>query len=237
MTILPQLKNDVLEAAAAHLPASDPHHAPPRDQSVRAVHGPRRWREQPRILTAAAAVIAAAAVTAVLLLGAATSPQPAYALTENQDGTITVTLHDLATAIPQLNVKFARLGIEETVIPITSRCSTPASLLVTPAGSLNRSLTLTAGRKYLLPGWRGVIAAKQLPGGKVGLIFGAVQGPPPSCFSNTVAERPARALGYRHVPSKAGHAASPNSARARSIDRETLLLAKQAVIAFNTTHK
>lgn len=181
-----------------------------------------------------AAVLAAIAATATLLLGAAASPPPAYALTYNRDGTVTVTVRDLATAIPQLNAKFARLGIEETVVPITALCTTHAPLLISPASSLRQSLTLIAGRKYLLPGWRGVLGAKQLPDGKVGLVFGDVQGRPPACISTNTSRQ---ALGHRHVPSKAGHAASTGSASARSIVRQTLMLAKQNVAAFNKTHR
>lgn len=233
MTILPQLKQDVLNAAAAHLPAAEPEQRA-GTQAMR-----RIGRRHPRrtILTFGAAVVTAVAATLALLLGAATTPLPAYALTRNTDGTVTVTVHDLAAAIPQLNAKFARLGIDETVIPITRGCATPAGALLAPASSLNESLTLTAGHKYLLAGWRGVLAAKQLHGGKVGLIFGAVHGQVPSCFSTAVTSKPVRALGYRHVWSRSGRAASTRTASQRSIERQTLLLAKQAVVAFNSTHK
>lgn len=201
------------------------------------MRSPRHRRRQPGFITAGAGLIAVAAVVlALLLLGATTNPPAAYALTQNADGTVTVTLRDLATAAPALNARFARLGIDETVIPITASCKNRETAFVSASASLHESLTLTAGRKYLLSGWQGVLAAKQLPGGRVGLIFGAAKLPLPSCFSYRATPTTGRVLGYRHPASSDGQAASARSARQHDIDRETLLIAKQAVTAFRSSH-
>jgi len=196
-----------------------------------------RRRARRAILTAGASFVAVATVIVLLLLGATTTTPPAYAFTRNQDGSVTVTLHDLATAIPALNAKFARLGIDETVIPVTPECKTAADLLVSPTAAMSESLTLTAGRKYLLPGWRGVLAAKQLPNGKVGMVFGALKPPLPSCFSSQVYTEPTRLLGHRHPTSATSRQPpSATSASATSLDAQTLLLAKQAVASFEKSH-
>jgi hypothetical protein len=207
MTILPQLKQDVLEAAAAHRLTADPVH----DQGPGGMRQTARLRPRATILTAGAAVIAAAAAALVLLLGAATSPLPAYALVRNQDGTVTVTLHDLATAIAPVNAKFAQLGIDETVIPITDNCATKAIAMVGVSGGPAQAITLTAGRRYLLPGWHGILVAKQNPGGHVALILGAVQGQLPSCW-----------------PTHAPRTSTQTAGRAR----EALLLTEQTLRAF-----
>jgi len=140
-------------------------------------------RRRPLMLTASATVVAAATLAVVLVLSATTSTPPAYALTQNANGSVTVTIHDLTAAIPALNAKFAQMGIDETVIPVQAGCSTPG-LIDYPGATMSESLTFTPGRKYLAPGDAGVLAAEQLPNGKVALTVGAQKPPLPSCFSN-----------------------------------------------------
>jgi hypothetical protein len=76
----------------------------------------RTRRPHVAITAGALGVIAAAAVAVVPLVSATASTQPAYALTQNADGSITVTFNDLQTAIPQLNARFAAMGIDEAVV-------------------------------------------------------------------------------------------------------------------------
>lgn len=154
----------------------------------------------------------------VLLLTVTAATPPAYALTENQDGSVTVTMRDLATAIASVNAEFASHGIDETVIPITSGCKTPP----VPIGgvTMSQSLTFVPGRKYLLPGYTGVVAAEQLPDGKVGMIMGALQPPLPTCFSTNPAT--VKPLGGGIVD---------RSADAASIAAQTLLTAQQGAAA------
>jgi hypothetical protein len=126
-------------------------------------------------------VVAAAAVAAVLITGAGTSTAPAYALTHNPDGSITVTLHDLTTGIPQLNAKFKQMGINETVIPVEANCTTLG--LVAGPGSMDESVTLSPGHANLSPGDVGVLAAEELPDGQIAIGIGATRPPLPACFS------------------------------------------------------
>ena len=149
-------------------------------------HGNRRLVVIGGSLTGAAAATAAA----VIAIGAATSAAPAYAMTQNADGSITITIDELSTAIPELNAKFAQLGIEETVVPVTTDCTSSAPPLPTPGSpnaTTSETLTFTPGRKLLPDGYTGILSARQLPNGQVMLNIGAMKPPVPSCFSATAA--------------------------------------------------
>ncbi len=145
---------------------------------------PRRGtRKRPTMLTAGATALAAATAAAVFLVSATTSTPPAYALTRNHDGSLTVTIHNLATATPQLNARFKRLGIDETVIPVRATCPTKG-LIDYPGARMAESLTFYPHHAYLARGWAGVLSAEQLPHDRVALTIGAMKPPLPSCFSN-----------------------------------------------------
>lgn len=159
--------------------------------------GPRAWFERARrppvaITAGAIVIIAAAAVAVVLLVSATASTQPAYALTQNPDGSITVTFNDLQTAIPQLNARFAAMGIDETVIPITKGCTTKMSVPAYPRADTSDTLTFTPneGHQYLAPGFDGVLAAGYSSSGRLLVFIGALQPPLPTCFPPTQALLP-----------------------------------------------
>ena len=132
----------------------------------------------------ATAAIAAAAVVAFSATGGAT---PAYAMTQNADGSYTFTINDLATALPELNAKFKQLGIDETVVAATTSCPATTNiedeLQLYPGESLTDTLTVYPGHKYLDPGFTGVIGAEQLADSEIAMTMEAV--PPadvPTCF-------------------------------------------------------
>ena len=149
---------------------------------------PQRHRST---IAAGATAVATAAAAATVLLTIPTA-QPAYALSRHSDGSVTVTIHDVAHAISSLNAKFAELGIKETVVPVRSNCSTPhQSLMNDPmfayaGASPQTTLTFGPGRKHLAPGYTGVIAAEQLANGRVALAVEAVKPPVPTCFPTTI---------------------------------------------------
>ena len=134
--------------------------------------------------TSAAGVIAAAAAAVVLLVSATASTQPAYALTQNPDGSITVTINDLQAAIPELNARFRAMGVDETVIPITQSCQTRMAVPAFPQSAASDKLTFTPneGHKYLAPGFDGVLAAGYTSGGRLLVFIGAMKPPLPACF-------------------------------------------------------
>jgi hypothetical protein len=148
---------------------------------------PDRGRSRrPLAISAGAAGIAAVAAAGVLLFGASASTPPAYALTTNSDGSVTVSINDIEAAIPALNAEFRKDGIDETVIPVQAGCTNPEIGVVTyPGVTPSTTITLVPGRKYLAPGYEGVLAAEQLPDGSVGLGEGAMKPPLPSCFGTT----------------------------------------------------
>lgn len=146
---------------------------------------------RPLIVGGGAAGLAAAGAAVVLGIGAATSAPPAYAMTQNADGSYTVTINDIETAIPALNAKFAQMGIDETVVPVTADCTSKIPLTADPASKPSDTVTLGPGRKYLDPGYDGVLAAEQLANGQVAMFVGALKPPLPNCFSATLAFGPA----------------------------------------------
>lgn len=149
----------------------------------------RSWvvqaRRRPVVMTSSAlGVIAAAAAAVVVLVSVTASTQPAYALTRNPDGSITVTINDLQAAIPELNARFAAIGVDETVIPITQSCQTRMAVPAFPQSAASDKLTFTPneGHKYLAPGFDGVLAAGYTSGGQLLVFIGAMKPPLPACF-------------------------------------------------------
>ena len=155
--------------------------------------GPNQSSRRPLLIGGSLTALAATAAVGTLVLTAATSAPPAYALTQNADGSITVTINDVETAAPALNARFAAMGIDETVVPVTSSCPTSGNpsgfpavpLFVDPNAKTSDTLTFTPGRRYLDPGYTGVLAAEQLPDGEVAMAVGAIKPPVPSCLPTT----------------------------------------------------
>jgi hypothetical protein len=153
---------------------------------------PLRGRSRrPLAISAGAAGIAAVAAAGVLLFGASASTPPAYALTTNPDGSVTVSINNIETAIPVLNAEFRKDGIDETVIPVEADCANREVGVITyPGVTRSTTITLVPGRKYLAPGYDGVLAAEQIPDGSVALGEGAMKPPLPSCFNTTAGAVP-----------------------------------------------
>jgi len=127
-----------------------------------------------------------AALLVVFVLSATTNTAPAYALTQNGDGTVTFTLNDLSTGIPALNARLTELGIRETVVPIQAGCQAHSfEPLAAPGASMSESITV--GNKWIPAGYQGFMAAKQLPNGKIAMAIGTTQQPIPSCFPDVSA--------------------------------------------------
>ncbi len=152
----------------------------------RQLSGSRRSRPRAfRLAAASSAALAAIVAAVVVVVGVTSGAAPAYALTQNSDGTITISLHNLTTGIPALNARLHQMGINETVVPVTQRCTTSTPVL--DAGPGNLSETITIGRSNNYPaGVDGYLAAEQLPNGSIGLGIGGMKAPLPSCFSPTL---------------------------------------------------
>jgi hypothetical protein len=129
-------------------------------------------------------MLAAAIVALVLVLSASSATSPAYALTPQPDGTATLTLYSLTNDIPALNARLAKMGIDETVVPVTSTCKHVFPIY--PVGAPSRTITLRPNHYDLAPGYQGVLAAEVLPSGQIALLQGALKPADiPTCFATT----------------------------------------------------
>jgi hypothetical protein len=146
----------------------------------------RSRRRTLRYAAASSTALAAIAAAAILVLSAATGTSPAYALTTNADGGITVSLENLTTGIPQLNARLQQLGIDFTVIPVVPDCSFTTPVLSGPSSD-SLSDTITIGTPNTEPaGVNGYLAAEQLPNGQIALAMGGMKTALPTCFSPTL---------------------------------------------------
>jgi hypothetical protein len=178
-----------------------------RDAAAReyaAGRAPRRWRVRPgdarRLFTwrrpaafAGISLLAAVvAVTAVLSLAATTTTQPAFALVQHPDGSVTVTVHNLRTALTPLNARLAALGIKERMIPITDACPRSRSnvaFVYTVKRSQFPQLRWTFTRREYLPrGLWGYIGLGRSDRGRLRLAQGAMKPPLPRCFNSKLGQ-------------------------------------------------
>ncbi len=146
----------------------------------------RRRAGRRRLTPAVAATITAAVATAVVLASTAVpGPAPAYALSLGHGGALTLTIRDLTRAAPELNARFAAMGIEQRVVPIRRGC--PERRVVNyPNQRPTQTITFTPTRNDLLPGFVDVLAAARQADGRVSLTLMQTQGPVPRCFGTAV---------------------------------------------------
>jgi hypothetical protein len=130
------------------------------------------------LLAAGAGGLAAAATVAGLAVGGGS---PAYALTTNSDGTITLAIYQ-ASGIAQANARLHQLGTDVVVVPIQPGCPPLRPPTVSPIGKLvgtgigrsrNGSITVSGhapagdiivvGIKATPNGWEAVSQVSSLP--------------------------------------------------------------------------
>lgn len=141
-------------------------------------------RGRPALITGTAIGTAALVTAVVLALSASTTTPPAYAVTTNRDGTVTVTLNDVA-AITALNAELARDGIAAQAIPITAECPVRGFPNAMPAGTNPSTYTITIVPREIPAGYTAVVAVGQSPSGQIELAQGAFRSPVPACFNST----------------------------------------------------
>ncbi len=157
----------------------------------------KRARARPRLLAGTSVALAVAGTALALVLSAASSP-PAFAVSRNSDGTVTVTLQKLA-AIHQANATLAALGIRARLVEVAPGCTVkalpPAALA---AMRLAKSMTgraapqvaiarldpskIPAGKTQVIPTYR-IAGTVHVEKGHL------IQGQAPVCFS-TIAPPP-----------------------------------------------
>jgi hypothetical protein len=142
-----------------------------------------RRRRRPALVTGTALAVTGAAIAAALILSATTSAPPAYAVTTNSDGTVTVTLNDIS-AITALNAELARDGVRAKAIPLTATCPTRGFPHPIPAGTDPSTYTITIVPADIPAGYTAVVAARQTASGQVQLVQGAWPNPGPTCINS-----------------------------------------------------
>jgi hypothetical protein len=143
----------------------------------------RTSRRRPALITGTALATAIAAAAAVLVFTATTST-PAYAVTDNSDGTVTVTLHDVQ-AITALNAALAHDGIAARAIPLTADCPIHGFPNPMPAGTNPSTYSITIVPREIPAGYTAVLAVCENASGQVLLAQGAFRAPAPVCFNST----------------------------------------------------
>lgn len=113
-----------------------------------------RWATRPQLLAGTTVGLAATAAAAALLFGASTSP-PAFAVTRNPDGTVTVNLAQ-RSGIAGANKKLAAMGVRAQIAVQTK---TPPKL-VCPGGAAP-TVTFDPAR---IPGREDLVIAPGQPG-------------------------------------------------------------------------
>lgn len=150
--------------------------------AMSATHAPRRRR--PLLLTGTALGTVALAAAAVLALSATTSTPPAYAVTSNPDGTVTVTLREVS-AIATLNAELTRAGIAARAVPLTADCPIHGFPNAMPTGTNPSTYTITFVPGDIPAGYAAVVAVGQNASGQIELAQGAFPSPVPACFNST----------------------------------------------------
>ncbi len=157
------------------------------DELARAQRPPaRRGRARPLALTAGGVGVIGA-ITAVTLGLPATTGTPAYAVTENADGTVAVTIHDLI-GIRGANAELARLGVPIRAVTFGPDCR-DAFHPDPNAGTMRATFLATSPargemtvRPAEIPAGDTLLLTAEVNGSEVGLGIGLVRGPAPSCI-------------------------------------------------------
>lgn len=146
---------------------------------------PARRAVPRRAIAAGGGAIAVAGVLAVAITTFGTTASPAYAVTTNADGTVTVSIEDIE-AIGPANAKLRELGVRAKAVPTRPGCAdldekrmyggSDWTIEQDENGSVTLGQDLPAGYTVLL-------TVSDRPGRGTGLGFtGPVKDPAPSCL-------------------------------------------------------
>jgi hypothetical protein len=157
------------------------------------IHQPpaKKSTSRPVWVTAGGAVAAAAVATGVVLFSS--SSTPAYAVTQNSDGTLTVSITSLS-ALGGANAKLHALGLPVVAVPVRVGCPDITSLMAgtsAPSGSGRTSGSVDAGANgsvtfdvHGVPaGDTAIIAFTTSPDGAPRASLAAITSKAPSCVS------------------------------------------------------
>ncbi len=182
MTLVPELEHE-LQSAADRLVSR---------QSSRGSARDARRPGRVAMASGSLAVLGVAAAVVVLLLASATSiPSPAYALVEQPDGSVTVIVHNLHTAIQPINARLKALGVPERFIPITDACPAANGGFVYPVKrsqfpQLRWTFSRRMSRRFVDRGEWGYIGLGRSDNGQLLLAQGGMRPPLPTCLNSTL---------------------------------------------------
>lgn len=145
-------------------------------------------RLRARGLVAGAGLGLAGGVMALALVLSASSA-PAFAVTSNPSGTVTVTINQIA-GVSGANTELAALGVSARAVPIVQGCTASLQRLpkaatggiIVPAANSGLPQSITIEPSAIPAGDTVVLAAAQIPGG-VQMADAVVQGAAPICVA------------------------------------------------------
>jgi hypothetical protein len=151
---------------------------------------PRPRSRIPRAVQLAAAAAATAGIVVGAVAGIGGGGNPAYAVTQNPDGSVTITISDMS-GVAGTNVRLRALGVRAVAVPVQAGCPAITSLprpSALPTSSRGRTTRLPDGGvavyvQGIPPGDLVVIAVKARPGGAPDLRTQLTSGPVPRCVS------------------------------------------------------
>ncbi|GAA0906970.1 hypothetical protein [Virgisporangium aurantiacum] len=147
---------------------------------------PRPTRVRPLLVTAGALTVAGSIAIAVTVFDGNT---PAYAVSKNADGTVTLSISDIR-AVDAANAELRRIGAPVVAVPMTADCKDTFEIDERFAGESSGTVSSVGGgegsvtvqTKGVRPGSMILVAAKK-DGDVLTLSEGiAVQGKVPSCL-------------------------------------------------------
>lgn len=141
---------------------------------------------RPGQIAATLALLAATVIAVAIFSTTGTTPSAAYAVTQNPDGTITVSVAEL-TGITGANEQLARLGVKVKVVPVQANCAGPSESVPTPP-LLAAKLAHAQGEGLgidpaLVPSGDTLVLLARQTESAVNLSFGLYRGAAPACIA------------------------------------------------------
>jgi hypothetical protein len=143
-----------------------------RRRAVWPIRSGRRW-------LAAIPAGLAAGIAAVVVFLSSSGVTPSFAVTMNSDGSILVTIDDLA-GVSGANARLRQLGAPIVVVPISATCTAKVDLSYVGVNELPKP-TISLIPSGIPAGTTVVLAANQVGPNNFQMAIGRVTGPPPTC--------------------------------------------------------
>ncbi|MFZ0090150.1 MAG: hypothetical protein WAL63_11625 [Solirubrobacteraceae bacterium] len=148
-------------------------------------------RRRPQAVVGATVLTAVGVGVAVITIAASSTTAPAYAVTRNPNGSVSVTLRQLS-AIADVNARLKTLGVRAVVTRTGSQCASVPTKIVrvspvrvspsTAPGDVSWTQRATVpGSRAARPGVVRVLIASRSAGGRIALVQGQSTAQVPAC--------------------------------------------------------